>query len=352
MMRNHKEPLVSVIVPVYNSQEYLKDCVNSILTQSYQEIELILVDDQSADSSSKMCDEYSAMDDRVVVIHKKNEGAGFARKTGAELANGDYVMFVDSDDWLEQCTIEKCVNKIVSDGSDCVLFSYSKDYENKSIENLIYTSAFSYDIDESESNVHQRVIGPSKEQLSSPHTVDNLSPFWGKMYSARQIKRGRFISEREVATSEDTIFNLYALEDCKISYINECLYHYRKTNASSLINSYKPDLVDKWDVLHQCFLEYINNSENAEKYYNLFLNRIACSMIGLGLNEINNKTGIFKVSKRILTILKKSLYQKSFRQLDISYCPLKWKVFFVLCKTKNAFLLVLLLKAMNELRKG
>ena len=96
------EPLVSVIVPVYNVERYLRHCVNSILIQTYHNLEVILVDDGSPDNCPKICDEYAKADARVKVIHKNNGGLSDARNIGMQAASGDYLMFVDSDDWLEK----------------------------------------------------------------------------------------------------------------------------------------------------------------------------------------------------------------------------------------------------------
>ena len=93
--------MISVIVPVYNMEKYLEKCVRSILDQDYKDIELILVDDGSKDSSPAMCDEFAKQDERIKVIHKPNGGQGSARNMGLDIAKGDYISFIDSDDWVE-----------------------------------------------------------------------------------------------------------------------------------------------------------------------------------------------------------------------------------------------------------
>jgi len=99
------KPKVSVIVPIYNVEKYFERCMRSLLNQTLKEIEIILVDDESPDNCPAMCDEYAGTDNRVKVIHKKNEGLGFARNSGLEIATGEYVAFVDSDDFVKKpCT--------------------------------------------------------------------------------------------------------------------------------------------------------------------------------------------------------------------------------------------------------
>ena len=102
-------PLVSVIIPVYNTEKYLLKCVDSVLAQTYTNIEIILVEDGSPDNCPTLCDEYAKKDSRIKVIHKKNEGSSLARKTGINNANGEYLAFVDSDDWVEENYIKKAI---------------------------------------------------------------------------------------------------------------------------------------------------------------------------------------------------------------------------------------------------
>ena len=122
--------LVSVIVPIYNTEKYLNQCIDSILDQTYKKLEVILVDDGSKDKCVTICDTYAKKDCRVKVIHKANGGAASAREAGMAIATGDYVMFVDGDDWIDTNTIELCIDKIEKNKSiDCVMFSYIKETE-------------------------------------------------------------------------------------------------------------------------------------------------------------------------------------------------------------------------------
>lgn len=341
---------VSVIVPVYNVEKWLGACVNSILSQTYRNLEVILVDDGSLDGSPAMCDHLAKNDGRIMVIHKENGGRSLARQTGIQCATGEYIMFVDGDDWIDGETISSCVRKAKSDGADCVLFSYLREYAKSSVPNLIFPESFSYDISQSEELVHRRIVGLTGIELREPHRIDSLSSVCMKLYRTDIARRGRIVEERIVGTSEDTIFNLYALENCRISYIDRCFYHYRKTNTESLTTVYKADLAEKWDTLYEIIQEYVNGSHRSDVYWGAFLNRVACGMIGLGLNEISSNAKLKQKKNRLVGILKKPLYEKAFEQLNISECDLKWKLFFLLCKKKWGMLLVVLLEVMNKLR--
>ena len=123
--------IVSIIVPVFHVELYLKNCIESIITQSYPHIEVILIDDGGDDKCPDICDDYVKSDTRVKCIHKLNEGQSMARKAGLEASTGDYVMYVDADDWLEPDTVKICIDTIENNNADIVLFGYKRIYENK-----------------------------------------------------------------------------------------------------------------------------------------------------------------------------------------------------------------------------
>lgn len=109
------EKLVSIIVPVYNVEKYLDQCVNSLINQTYDKIEIILVDDGSKDNSGRLCDEWAKKSNKIKAVHKKNAGLGMARNTGLEHVTGNYVMFIDSDDYLAENVVEKLLEKLLTE---------------------------------------------------------------------------------------------------------------------------------------------------------------------------------------------------------------------------------------------
>ena len=127
---------VSVIIPIYNVQEYLDECINSIVKQTYQNLEIILVDDGSPDSSPMICNEWEKQDDRIVVIHKENGGLSDARNAGLIKASGEYVLYVDSDDYLEIDTIEWMISCAISNNAEIVACTYKRT-NNENITTLL-----------------------------------------------------------------------------------------------------------------------------------------------------------------------------------------------------------------------
>ena len=343
-------PLVSVIIPVYNAELYLEKCVKSITNQTYSQLEIILVNDGSTDYSATICDCLQASESRIRVVHKANMGVSLARAQGLALAKGDYILFVDSDDWLDIETIENCVSVAEQDQVDCVLFSYVKEYTDASIEVQLYEKSFSYNAEDAHRMVHRRLIGMSADELSHPERIDNLASMCMKLYKKEVAQAGRFFNDKEIGTSEDTLFNLYALRNCSISYIDKCFYHYRKDNDSSITTRYKNQLPDQWDVLYRHFEDYLSSDTVSGEYRALLLNRVACGMVGLGLNEVHSPSSLLKKSNRLKSILEKPLYEEAFKAIDITYCPIKWKFFFLLCKWKATIMLTILLNIMDYLK--
>lgn len=132
-MDTEMQPLISVIVPVYNAEPYLKQCIESVVSQIYRNLEIILVDDGSTDGSSGLCDAYATADPRIKVIHKENEGLVRARKTGVSQAGGDYITFVDADDWIDPDTYKTVLGKMTGQGADLILYGMVEEYEDRSV---------------------------------------------------------------------------------------------------------------------------------------------------------------------------------------------------------------------------
>ena len=206
------EPLVSVIVPVYNVERYLRHCVNSILIQTYQNLEVILVDDGSPDNCPKICDEYAKADARVKVIHKKNGGLSDARNIGMQAASGDYLMFVDSDDWLEKNAIECLYHLLIAYNAHIAIGGMQR-VEDQT--NRILQTDF---------NGTKNVVSMTKNQAMKVF-FQNGCAAWGRLYR-RSVHAGIEFPVGEI--NEDEAIVLSLLDRCNIvAQTNEIVYNYR-----------------------------------------------------------------------------------------------------------------------------
>ncbi len=232
-------PKVSIIIPVYNVEKYLDRCMNSVLNQTMLDIEIILVDDKSPDSSSLMCDEYAIKDQRVKVIHKKkNEGLGYARNTGLEIAKGEYICFVDSDDFVTQDMCEKLYSIAKRTDSDVVYGGvYYYDGNNVKIKKRVEKETTWRN--EEVKKLLLDFIATEPGEIND--TIIEVS-VWKALFRKKVFDENniRFVSERDFI-SEDVIFDIDYLQHCKsVTIISDSVYYYCE-NEESLSKSYRKD---------------------------------------------------------------------------------------------------------------
>lgn len=248
--------LVSVIVPIYKVEQYLDKCIKSIVDQTYRDLEIILVDDGSPDSCPKKCDEWAEKDDRIKVIHKQNGGLGFARNSGLDIATGDYIMFVDSDDYLSLNAIEVMYNRSVRDGSDLVITKWATVYENGQQSEEFYNW------------MSNDVISDEQAMQLFCSSSRKLPVFaCGKLY-----RRGIFENIRYNAfkCAED----LYVLPDiikcCKSISIESSVTYFYLQRAQSIMHT-RTDVQNKDSILSSLhvsrFLLDNGYTEGASRYY-------------------------------------------------------------------------------------
>lgn len=215
--------LISVIVPVYNVAPYLRKCLESLLMQTYSNLQIILVNDGSTDESGKICDEYALQDERVRVIHKENGGQASARNKGLDVANGDFVSFVDGDDWLDLCTFEKVVPLFSDKHIDAVFWGFQMEYEDApSYQHL----------------ANNRKVYDGRALLDALlFTNDFGGTITNALYRTSSLRDVRFL---EGYLHEDEIFFVHLLAHRKLNklqYVPEAFYHYRKGRVGSTMQS-------------------------------------------------------------------------------------------------------------------
>lgn len=237
MQNANRQPLVSVVVPVYNVEPYLRECVDSILGQTYENVEIILVDDGSTDGSPAICDEYAASHASITAIHQKNRGLSGARNTGLEHIHGEYVTFVDSDDWLAPSMVERSMQLIRHFGADACGVSFNLAYAgDRFVPNLTFAK------------------GPecygTEEALSRYLFNTNLTVcVWGKVWST-ELWRDVRCPEGKLHEDQHTTYRLIG-EAERVVFDPEPLYFYRQREGSighSKFSERSYDLLDGVDA--------------------------------------------------------------------------------------------------------
>lgn len=230
---------ISVIIPVYKVESYLRECLDSIISQTYNNLEIILIDDGSPDNCGAICDEYAETDSRIIVIHKENAGVGAARNDGLEMVTGDWITFVDSDDWIESDYCENLIQYVSKNQAD-MIFLGGIVFEKGENESEIGRNVQSDFVYTKENNPEKWEILLSKV-LSYKITDEHLSNhfFWGVVcnvfHNALFWKKNNIEFSTEMSRFEDGLFNFMMIEKANsigaLPYIG---YHYRKTNVESV----------------------------------------------------------------------------------------------------------------------
>ena len=235
---------VSVVIPVYGVEKYLVRCVDSVLEQTYNALQIILVDDGSPDNCPAICDFYAQKDERVKVIHRQNGGVSSARNLGIDVAIGEYVCFFDSDDYIEADMIEKLVEGIEKSCDDVCVCGYYVDYHDEQ-ENVISTQTISPDFSCIETKwplqKYERVLGW-------------CGYVWNKVYRRSFLKKHTLYFDENVSLFEDLSFNAKIFENmAKVRFISYVGYHYIQRQRESLGVKY-----------YDNFFELMQNALNAK----------------------------------------------------------------------------------------
>lgn len=236
------ESLVSVVLPIYNVEKYLDRCIESIVKQTYKNLEIILVDDGSLDRCPQICDEWEKKDPRIKAVHKDNAGLGMARNTGIEHATGDYICFIDSDDFIDLDTIEVCVNRLLADKTDIAIYGHRSVHNDGTVNSETIPRC-----------PKETYKGKEVQDIFLPQLIAPIKGDWGIMMSAWcccccmkliNDKGFRFVSEREII-SEDVYSLLKLYKHVQgVSVVDKPFYNYC-LNESSLTHTYRKDRYEK-----------------------------------------------------------------------------------------------------------
>lgn len=238
MDRTPQAPKVSIIVPIYNVEKYLDRCIQSLLNQTLKDIEIILVDDGSPDNCPNKCNEYALRDNRIKVIHKKNAGLGFARNSGLEIAESEYIAFIDSDDYVDLRMFEILLEEIERQNADAIFCGTRKELQDNKFLYSHECSKIQVWKDKEISHFYLNMIA-SLPKVRQERLYE--MSVWRGLYKKEIIdKLGlQFVSERDYA-SEDLPFNIEYLKHCKKVVLLPNILHTYCLNLTSLTKTYKP----------------------------------------------------------------------------------------------------------------
>lgn len=331
--------LISIIIPVYNVEKYLRQCIESVLNQDYKELEIILVDDGSTDRSGEICDEYANQYMNIKVVHKKNEGLGLARNTGLEYINGKYVTFLDSDDYIDSNLVSKLYEGIQNNNVDMCKSGFRRITDEKQILAFVSYEDKIYEGVKAKNELFPRMIG------SMPDKKDSIEMcVCAAMYNSDVIKNNNLVfpSERQYI-SEDLVFNIHYMQHakgaCTISYVG---YNYR-LNPASLTQRYREDRFEAFCFFYR-EMERMLNEYGYSKDIALRLQRMFFIYMKMAIAQEKKCVSGFETKRSVANIKKiciNEFVQKILHEYPISKIGFKQRIFLYLMKYKMPRILYL-----------
>jgi glycosyltransferase involved in cell wall biosynthesis len=245
------EKSVSVVVPVYNAGRYLKKCLNSIINRTYGNTEIILVDDGSTDDSAEICKRFAEKDSRVRLIMQENKGVSEARNTGIANSNGDYIAFIDSDDWISENYIADLVTACERENAQCGVSSIMNIYGSHNSMNSICRYEVTKD------------SGSAKEFFGSAYIYGFA---WGKLFRSDIIRQNKLRFEPDIKACEDVVFTLQYLKNTeKILTVPSAVYYYNHLRSGNLVSKfYEYEYLYRYRsmiLLRECLPTYISDEK-------------------------------------------------------------------------------------------
>ncbi len=330
-----KNILFSIIVPIYNVETYLVQCIESILAQTYQNYELILVDDGSPDNCPKICDDYQSQSNKIKVIHKKNGGLVSARQEGALVAKGDYIICVDSDDWITPNYLAIANEILQKYNPDIICFGYYKNTENGTEEVIPLKNIGLYDKNKIREKIFP-ILFENKYAISFPASI------WAKVFKKELYNKFQLQVDKQITMGEDAAVVRPYIYNCSSLYISgECVYHYRY-NPTSITKGRKPSNWSGPRLIGENFINSINleNQDLKEQLYRVIVH----SVFNVAVSQFNRKEKYNIIAQDINRNLKYELYDEA-----ISNCYFKsFKGKLALYSLK--YRLIILMKLYNMIR--
>lgn len=326
---------ISIIVPIYNSEDKLERCINSILSQSYKDIEIILINDGSTDESLKICEEFKNKDKRIILIDKKNAGVSAARNCGLDITTGEYIQFVDSDDYIKPNMCECLLKGICKSKADVVICGYDRTEKNK------ITSKFP-----KEATINK--LYDFKDTFSELFNNALFNAPWNKLYRKERIKK---YFKENLSIGEDLLFNLSYFSDCdKIVMINDCLYNYDVLSQESLASQYDDNLFNIEVMLYKEVQKFLGDSFKTTDFR--YINNVFAKEIYYFLKKLVILSGDDKKTKleHIKNCIENKDVKSMLSNIDLSDNQIKIVCFFMKRKCSHCIYLFFKLKGLINKR--
>lgn len=323
---------VSVIVPIYNVEKYLRRSIESIQKQTLKDIEIILVNDGSSDGSIAICEEYQKKDNRIEIIDKSNGGVSSARNAGLEIAKGDYIGFVDPDDWIEPNMYEDLYKQIKTSDTDVCMCNYVIENNGKSIPNLLNIKQVLLEKEDIVRQIVAEMIGSSSLNSAGQTIMGSVCRL---IVKKELINNNNFRFELGIPLMEDLIFCIQILLKSKKVSINTGLNYHYIINSNSSVFSYRENMIDIQRNVYSYLEKLLKKDKKVYSIVEKRLNfRYTNMCIGSIANEVhrNNSKRLAEKIKFIKEICKDKKLKSILKELDMKGYTLRKKLILIAIK--------------------
>lgn len=350
-VESNEKPLISIIVPVFNAEKHLDKCIKSLINQTYEKIEIILIDDGSTDKSLDVCLSYKQKDSRIYYFHQENQGVSAARNRGIKEASGDYIAFVDADDWIDLsiCEIFAEANAL----HDYDLFCYSAKYYKK--RKIITSHLYANDIDFltpiQKKELQRKVFTPHAPDFSYNVNSRFAGSVCGKFYKRKILLDYNLLFSKETTISEDCLFNTYALDRFeRIGYTKKSFYHYIQQEDSAQ-NRYRPNSDKYFSFVIKQIQKWLKTTNKDQQFIDSANTLFVHYLFGILKEDLfhkNNQLAWINRKKRLNQILIKPEYCDALQCVNRIYFSFSERLLLFLLKKKMISVLKILISAYNK----
>lgn len=341
---SERQVIFSIIMPIYNSQEYLSKSIQSVINQTYQNWELICVDDGSVDNSLELCHKFAAKDARIKVFTKINEGVSSARNFGLKQATGDRIVFLDADDWFSEDILE--IFSKYDLNTDLIIANHVEVFSNKSEKASLITETNVATFYERKELVRFCI---SESQWREDSWYGYLRPVWGKCFSKNLIEQYNLVFLPSLKIGEDMVFLLtYLLKVESVRFTNDYVYYYNRANETSTMNNRNWEGPSQGLIYYNAVKNIVEDRFDEETLSDLWLETAESDWRSILYSNLS----LWKKYLELKKLFQSKLYQKYSKKIVYKSAGKKKKLYLTAIKYNSPLILLLLFVLKEQSRKG
>lgn len=334
---NRVAPLVSIIVPIYNAALTLEKCVSSLFVQTYKNVEIILVNNGSIDDSLELCRKLASLDNRILVLDLVEKGVSVARNKGVEIASGEYVTFVDADDWIDSNVCE--IFAELNEKHHYDLFCYSAKYHKgkKLVDSFLFLENAEFFDENQKKELQIKVFAPNAPILKYKTNTRFAGSACGKFYKREILLNNNLRFATETIISEDVLFNTLSLDFFhKIGYTKQCFYHYEQSKGSAQ-NRYRPNSDKCFVFVVEKIQEWLQNTGKDQRFVDAANCLFVHYLFGILKEDLCHKDNPDDKNvpqSHLYSILSESVFVDVLRNVKWNYFSFTEKILVLMLKLK------------------